>query len=91
MAANVLNSPRATDVAIFVVRAFVQLRDLLASNKELARQLNALEARLERKLATHDRAIAGILDALRQLMKPPAEPKRRPIGFVQLEEQPSKK
>jgi hypothetical protein len=80
MAANVLNSARATDVAIFVVRAFVQLRDLLASNKELARQLRELEARLERKLMTHDQAIAGILDAIRQLMNPP-EPKKRPIGF----------
>lgn len=80
MAANVLASPRAADVAIFVVRAFVQLRDLLASNKELARQFNALEARLERKLATHDQAIVGILDAIRQLMAP-AESKRRVIGF----------
>ena len=81
MAATVLNSPRATEVAIYVVRAFVQLRDLLASNKELARQLKALEQRLERKLDTHDQAIAGILDAIRQLMAPPPATKKRPIGF----------
>jgi hypothetical protein len=81
MAATVLNSPRATEVAIFVVRAFVQLRDLLASNKELARQFKELERRLERKLDTHDQAIAGILDAIRQLMAPPPETKKRPIGF----------
>ena len=85
MAANVLASPRATDVAVFVVRAFVQLRDLLSSHKELAHKLKALEARIERKLDTHDHAIAGILDAIRQLMTPP-EPKKRPIGFVELQE-----
>jgi hypothetical protein len=65
----------------YVVRAFVQLRDLLASNKELAQRFTELERRLERKLATHDRAIAGILDAIRQLMTPP-DPPKRPIGFV---------
>jgi hypothetical protein len=90
MAATVLNSPRARDVAIYVVRAFVQVRDLLASNKELARQLKELERRLEQKLATHDRAIAGILDAIRDLMNPP-EPKKRPIGFVELQERGTKK
>jgi ATP-dependent Clp protease ATP-binding subunit ClpA len=64
-----------------VVRAFVKLRELLVSNKELARRLNELEARLEKKLATHDQAIAAILSAIRQLMNPPP-PKRRPIGFT---------
>jgi ORF6N domain len=58
-AANVLNSPRAVMMGIHVVRAFVQLRDLLASNKELAHKF----AELERKLATHDQAITGILRA----------------------------
>jgi phage regulator Rha-like protein len=86
MAANVLTSARANDVAIFVVRAFVQLRDLLSSHKALAQQLKEPEARIERKLDTHDAAIAGILDAIRQLMTPP-EPKKRPIGFVELQEQ----
>jgi hypothetical protein len=81
MAATVLNSPRAVIISIYVVRAFVQLRDLLAGNKELARRLNDLEQRLERKLTTHDQAIAGILDAIRQLMAPPPASKR-PIGFV---------
>jgi len=82
MAATVLNSPRAVEVSIYVVRAFVQLRELLAGHKELARRLDELEARMERKLMTHDQAIAGILDAIRQLMAPPAPPKKRPIGFV---------
>jgi len=82
MAATVLNSPRAVEVSIYVVCAFVQLRELLTGHKELARRLDELEARMERKLMTHDQAIAGILDAIRQLMAPRAPPKKRPIGFV---------
>jgi hypothetical protein len=81
MAATILNSARAVEMSVYVVRAFVKLRELLASNKELARRLNELEARLERRLATHDQAIAAILSAIRQLMHPPV-PKRRPIGFT---------
>lgn len=78
MAATVLNSPRAVEVSIYVVRAFVRLREVLAGNKELAAKF--LE--LERKLKGHDQAIAGILDAIRQLMAPPPVPKKRSIGFV---------
>jgi len=77
MAANVVNSPRAVEASVYVVRAFVRLREMIASNKELAAKLN----QLERKLAIHDQAIAGILDAIRQLMAPEAKTKR-PIGFV---------
>jgi hypothetical protein len=73
-AANVLNSPRAIAMGVYVVRAFVQLRELLNSNKELARRLDQLEARIEKKLATHDEAIAAI-------MHPPAQ-KGRGIGFT---------
>jgi hypothetical protein len=80
-AANLLNSRRAVEMGIYVVRAFVKLRELLASNRELARRLDALEARLEKKLTTHDQAIAAMLSAIRQLLNPPA-PKRRPIGFT---------
>ena len=81
-AANVLRSARAVEMSLFVVRAFVQLREMLASNKELAQRLDELE----RKLATHDQAITGILKAIRELMSPPPEPKRRPIGFAYPEE-----
>ena len=81
MAAMILNSARATEVSVYVVRAFVQLRDTVIAHKELARRLDELEARIERKLSTHDQAIASILDAIRQLMAP-SEPKKRPIGFV---------
>jgi len=90
MAATVLNSPRAVEVSIFVVRAFVQLRELLAGHRELAKRLDELEARIERKLSTHDQAIAGILDAIRQLMAPPPAAKKRPIGFITADEAPGK-
>jgi ATP-dependent Clp protease ATP-binding subunit ClpA len=63
------------------MRAFVQMRELLNSNKELARQFALLEARLNKKLADHDEAIAAILSAIRQLMSPLAS-KSRGIGFT---------
>ncbi len=65
------------------MRAFVRLREMIAGNKELARRLDELEVRIERKLSTHDQAIAGILDAIRELMRPPEPAKKRRIGFVQ--------
>lgn len=77
MAATVLNSPRAIEMSVFVVRAFVQLREMLASHRELAIKLDELE----RKLATHDQAIAGLLGAIRQLTTAPPG-KNRPIGFT---------
>ena len=80
MAATLLNSPRAVEVSVYVVRAFVQLRDFLASNKDVAQQLKALEQRIEKKLGSHDQAIAGIIDTLRQLISPAAATRR--IGFV---------
>ena len=86
-AANVLNSPRAVEMGIYVVRAFVQLRELLSSNKELTKRLDQLEARIEKKLATHDEAIAAMLSAIRELMNPPT-PKRRGIGFTANLEKP---
>jgi hypothetical protein len=81
MAATVLNSPRAIEMSVYVVRAFVQLRQLLLSNKELAQRLDELEARIAKRLATHDEAIAALLSAIRQLMHP-APTKKRPIGFT---------
>jgi hypothetical protein len=81
MAATVLNSPRAIEVSVYVVRAFVRLREMIAANKELAEKLEELERRLD----THDQAISEILHAIRQLMAPP-ETKKRPIGFIVPEE-----
>lgn len=85
MAATILNSARARDVAVYVVRAFVQLRGLLASNEELAHQLKELERRLEHKLQRQDQTIARILDAIHRLMNPP-EPTKRRIGFAEPEQ-----
>lgn len=82
MAASVLNSRTAIDVSVYVVRAFVAMRAVLVGQQEIGRRLDELEARLEQKLATHDRAITEILSAIRSLMTPPPDPPKRPIGFV---------
>jgi len=78
MAASVLNSPQAVEVSLYVVRAFVRLREWFASNKELAGMLRDLE----RKVSSHDQTIVGILKAIRELTAPPSAPPKRPIGFV---------
>lgn len=77
MLSSILRSKQAVQVNIEIMRAFVRLRGLLITNRELAKKLDELE----RKVSSHDQAIADILSAIRQLMTPP-EPKRRPIGFV---------
>jgi len=77
MAASVLNSERAVRVSVYVVRAFVKLRQALAAHKELGRKLAALEGRLDR----HDEEIASLLEAIRELMAPPRAPRRGRIGF----------
>lgn len=81
MLSSVLRSPSAIAVNIGIMRAFMRMREILATNKELAAKL----AQLERKLDTHDQAIAGILDAIRSLMAPPPQNKRS-IGFISHEE-----
>ena len=81
MAATILNTPRATQVSVYVVRAFVRLREGAAAHGELGRKLD----QLERRVAGHDRAIGELIRAIRQLTAQP-EPKRRPIGFVIPEE-----
>jgi hypothetical protein len=81
MAATIIKSPKAVEMSIYVVRAFVQLRELLASNKELAKRLDELETRIVRRFGTYDQAIAGILAALRELTNP-TRVETRPIGFT---------
>jgi phage regulator Rha-like protein len=76
MLASVLNTPRATEVSIFVVRAFVRLREILATHRNLAKKL----AELEEKIETHDEAIQSLLSAIRKLMAPPAAEQKK-IGF----------
>jgi hypothetical protein len=75
MAATILNSTRAVEVSVYVVRAFVDLRTALASNKELARKFELLE----RKLDSHDQFIVGILKQIHELMNPV---QTRAIGFT---------
>jgi ATP-dependent Clp protease ATP-binding subunit ClpA len=78
MAATVLSSPRAVDVSVFVVRAFVKLRRMAVTHKDLASKLDELEKRV----AGHDDAIRQIVEAIRQLMTPPEPKKKPPIGFT---------
>lgn len=81
MAASVLNSPSAVEMSVYVVRAFVRLREIFVSNQGLAKRLDQLLASIQRKLATHDESIGAIISAIRELMiDPPA--KRRGIGFT---------
>jgi hypothetical protein len=81
MASMVLNSPRATELSIYVVQAFVELRSMLATNRELSHKLLALE----RKVSKHDDSIGELIEAMRQLLATP-EVHKRPIGFVHSDE-----
>jgi hypothetical protein len=93
MAATVLNSPRAIEMSLYVVRAFVQLREVLATHKEFADRLDKLERQMLAISRKHDALAATtrlqlkqVFEALRELMSPPAAvttpPSTRPIGFV---------
>jgi phage regulator Rha-like protein len=83
MAATVLNSPQAVQMSVFVVRAFVKMREVLAQNTALAAKLTELEQKLTKRLDTHERAIVLVLRELRDLMNPLPRPvpARKPIGF----------
>lgn len=78
MLSSVLNSDRAIEVNIAVMRAFVRLREILATHKELARKLESIEKRL----GEHDEKFQIVFEAIRQLMTPPAATKKRRIGFL---------
>ena len=77
MAASVLNSDRAVEMSVYVVRAFVQLRSILLDHKVLADNLAALE----RRVSHHDNSLTEVIDAIRALMVQP-KPANRPIGFT---------
>jgi hypothetical protein len=88
MAATILNSPRAVEVSIYVVRAFVRLRELASSHGDLAKRLAELEDKTEALAMNHDtfsrntrKQLREVFEALRQLMAPP-DPPKRPIGFI---------
>lgn len=77
MLGNVLRSSQAVSMSLLIVRAFVQLRDMLANHAELAKKFDELE----RRVASHDQAIGDLLRAIRRLMEQPM-PAKRAIGFT---------
>jgi hypothetical protein len=83
MAANVLNSPRAIRMSVFVVRAFVKMRSVLTDTRETTRKLALLEKELKGRLNVHESAIVTILQRVMDIIDPPAlpDPPRRKIGF----------
>jgi hypothetical protein len=84
MAANVLNSAQAVKMSVYVVRAFVKMREMLVSRRELANELAELERKLGGRLDAHELAIVEVLQRLMQILDPPpppAEPPKPQIGF----------
>ena len=77
MLASVLSSPKAIEMSLFVVRAFVRLREILSTHKELAQKLKELELKID----SHDQQIQATFDVMNQLLTPPEKPKRK-IGFT---------
>ncbi len=78
MAASVLNSTRAVEISVFIVRAFVKLRQAIAEHKELSQKMS----RLENRLADHDQQILSLVKAIKQLINTEPLPKKRRIGFL---------
>jgi predicted amino acid-binding ACT domain protein len=83
-AANILNSSRAVQMSVFVIRAFVMMRETLRAAPELARKLAALEKKLTARLDVHETAIVQVLQEVMQILNPPPAPPappKRQIGF----------
>jgi len=84
MAANILKSPRAVQISVFVVRAFVKMREMLIEQRDLAKKLEDLEERLTERLDIHETAIVEVLRQVMTLLTPPQNPPVKPkkkIGF----------
>jgi hypothetical protein len=77
MAAGVLNTSRAIEVSVFIVRAFVNLRQMVAGHKDLQRKI----AQIERRLTDHDEKIIELVNLIKQLLDPEPPPKKRRIGY----------
>ena len=95
MAATVLNTARAVEVSVYVVRAFVRLRELAATHGDLTKRLDELEQKTEAMAMRHESftrstriQLKQVFEALRELMTPPV-PEKRPIGFVIPDEKPA--
>src|SRR5437773_6586897 len=84
MAANVLNSPRAVQMSVFVVRAFLKMRSLLGDKRDLAQKLASLEKELKKRLDVHEAVIITILQRVMDIIDPPAlpQPPKPRIGFT---------
>lgn len=93
MAANVLNSAQAVRMSVFVVRAFVRMRELLSGSRELAAELKKLEAKLTTRLDVHETAIVDVLRRIMQLLDPPPAPPvpEKSMGFHTTMKRPSQK
>ena len=76
MAANILRSPKAIQMSVFVVRAFIRMRQMLIEQQGLARKLAELEKELTARLDVHEAAITEVVQQIRQLLSPPPEPER---------------
>ena len=84
MAANVLNSPQAVQISVFVIRAFIIMRAAFTDTRKLTRQLAALETELKARLDTHETAIVAVLQRIMSLLDPPPPPPappQREMGF----------
>jgi phage regulator Rha-like protein len=83
MAANVLNSARAVQMSVFVVRAFLKMRALLGNKRELAQKLTSLEKELKKRLDVHEAVIVTILQRVMDIIDPPltSQPPKPRIGF----------
>ena len=85
MAANILHSDKAIQMSVFVVRAFVKMRAMITTQKDLAGKLAALERSLTSRLNIHERVISDIIQQIMSLLNPPPpepDPPRKQIGFV---------
>jgi hypothetical protein len=93
MAANLLNSPQAVQMSVFVVRAFIRMRSLLTDTRELAKKLAALEADLRSRLDVHEAAITEFMGRILQLLDPPPAPPvpEKELGFHTAMPQPEKR
>jgi hypothetical protein len=93
MAANVLNSPEAVRMSVHVVRAFIQMRALLAGSAELAAELKKLEAKLTSRLDSHEVAITEVLRRIMLLLDPPPGPEvpGKQMGFHTTMPKPAKR
>lgn len=83
MAANILNSPQASQMSVFVIRAFIKMRSLLTDTRELAKKLSSLETELKSRLDVHETAIVDVLQRVMLLLDPPDGPEipEKQMGF----------